>query len=209
MFTGIIESLGKFRRLFRHYDQWRLEIDATHFKNIEISQSISVNGVCLTVISAKEKSLVFDILNETYEKTNFSLLKPNDFLNLERSLKVGSELGGHFVTGHVDGTGKILEIVNKGEERIFSIEAPGDLVPYLACKGSIAVEGVSLTLGKISNNIFEVYLVPYTLSHTNLGTKNEGDWINIEIDILARYALSSRLEKKSKISLEFLREHGF
>lgn len=209
MFTGIIESLGKFKQLYRFHEQWRLEVEDSFFKDIETSESISVNGVCLTVVGVKEKSLIFDVLNETYGKTNFSLFKPGNSLNLERSLKMGSKLGGHFVTGHVDGIGKILELTKKGQEQIFSIEAPADLTTYLVTKGSIAVEGVSLTFGKTSKNIFEVYLIPYTLSHTNLGMKSLGDRVNLEVDILARYALSCNSEKKSNISVEFLREHGF
>jgi riboflavin synthase len=124
-------------------------------------------------------------------------------------LKVGDRIGGHFITGHVDGTGEILSIEKKGEEQVFSIQVPRDLTVYLAYKGSIAIEGVSLTLGKFNRNLFEVYIIPYTLAHTNLGMKKTADQVNLEVDILARYVLSSNSEGKSKITEKFLKEQGF
>src|SRR5574341_1862111 len=157
MFTGIIESLGKFRQLYRFHDQWRLEVEDCPFEGIKVSESVSVNGICLTVVEIIDTVLIFDVLNETYAKTNLASLKSGSLLNLERSLKAGDRFGGHFVTGHVDGIGQILKLEKKGQEQIFLIEAPMELVPYLVSKGSISVEGVSLTLGKTSKNIFEVY----------------------------------------------------
>ena len=210
MFTGIIESIGIFRKLDRFKAQWSLEIEMeSPFQSLIVSESICVNGVCLTVKEIRDNVLIFDLLNETYAKTNLSLFKPGSFLNLERSLKVGDRIGGHFITGHVDGTGEILNIEKKGEEHVFSIQAPRDLTVYLVYKGSIAIEGVSLTFGKIDQSLFEVYLIPYTLAHTNLGMKKAADRVNLEVDILARYVLSSNSEGKSKITEKFLEEHGF
>ena len=210
MFTGIIETIGKFHSFKKTQKQWLLLMEAPKKRfSVKTSDSVSVNGICLTVASQSRKVICSDILNETYDKTNLKFLKPGDSINLERSLKIGDRLGGHFVTGHIDGMGKILEIVKTGKEKKLLIQSPENLTKYLATKGSISVDGVSLTLGPLYKNSFEVFLIPYTLEHTNLGIRKEGDSVNLEVDILARYARGEKFKKSSGITLSFLKKHGF
>lgn len=211
MFTGLIEHRGKLSKLVRKENQWCLEINLPDTLNDpKISESISVNGVCLTVSKIQKNIISFDLLEETYQRTTIRYLKTGDNLNLERALKMGDRLGGHFVTGHVDGVGVIKSIVERECEKIYKIEVPNELIPYLAVKGSIAVDGVSLTLGEIKGNQFEVYLIPFTLENTNLGGKKTGDRVNLEIDVIARYVKRMMEgDRKSQITEEFLREHGY
>jgi len=210
MFTGIIESTGKFIGFEKIKNQWRLFLSLPKSKfSVRESESISVNGICLTVASLGRKAVRFDVLNETYHKTNLKFLKPGDTVNLERPLKMGERFGGHFVTGHIDGIGKILKISKTGKEKKLTVQSPENFISYLATKGSIAIDGISLTLGPINEDSFEVFLIPYTLEHTNLGARKPGDWVNLEIDILARYANERKTRKSSGITFNFLRKHGF
>jgi riboflavin synthase len=210
MFTGLVETTGKFHSFEKKGKQWRLLISPPKNKfSVKISDSISVNGICLTVASQNSKSICFDVLNETYDKTGLKFLKPGASVNLERSLKIGDRLGGHFVTGHIDGIGEIVKISKTGKEKNLVIRSRENLSPYLAYKGSIAIDGISLTVGPVYKNSFEVFLIPYTLEHTNLGERKTGDCINLEVDILARYAKGEKLQKNCGITLSFLKKHGF
>ncbi|MBI1883625.1 MAG: riboflavin synthase [Chlamydiae bacterium] len=209
MFTGIVEAVARLKKLERFQNQWRLEIKVPDLLNdIRVSESLCVNGACLTVSKLDFPFVKFDLLQETYEKTNFKTLKENALLNIERALKMGNRLGGHFVTGHVDGVGHIKSIEIKGEEKIFSVHFPLELKVFLTPKGSVSLEGVSLTLGEIRSEVFQIFLIPHTLKHTNLDSKNVGDGVNLEVDILARYALEKN-KTPSRITKKFLREHGF
>lgn len=211
MFSGIIEGRAKLIDFKKTEKGFSLQIEAeTEMQDLHISDSLCVNGICLTIVKKKGKIIVFDVLHETYQRTGLKNLQTGDSLNLERALKLGDRLGGHFVTGHIDGVGQIKKIIDIGQDRTLIIQFPSDLATFVAQKGSIAVEGVSLTLGVIKANTFEVYLIPYTLNQTNLGCKKLGDGVNLEVDILARYAVGSKTEKEpSKITQDFLKEHGF
>lgn len=193
MFTGIIEELGKVSGLARKAKVLRLSVSAKKISDgTKIGDSISVNGACLTVIDIKSNTLSFDVMSETLNKTNLSKLRLGQMVNLERSLKMGDRLSGHIVLGHIDGMGRIVNKSARGKkEARLEIAAPVSLKQYLAQKGSIAVDGISLTIAEVRANRFNVYLIPHTLENTNLGRKNAGDLVNLEIDVLARYAAKS------------------
>ncbi len=208
MFTGIIETLGKIRRL----NQKELELSCD-FSDVEIGDSIAVNGICLTVTKKiKNKNLLnlfFDISPETYSRTNLKYLRIDDFVNLERSLRLGSKIGGHIVTGHVDEVIKILNIIKRGDsfEFVFSISHKnGRLV---AEKGSVAIDGISLTVANKFDDSFNIFVVPYTFEKTNLRFKKIGSLVNIEVDVLARYvdsilsAIKDRKEVYKKLFNDF------
>ena len=157
-------------------------------KNVKIGDSVSINGVCLTVAKVKGTRATFQVIDETMGKTNFIDLKKGDRVNIEQSLKIGDRLEGHFVLGHIDGTGIIKKIERgpQGSKLEMKINNK-DLLPFIAKKGSIAIDGVSLTVVKVKNSIVEIALIPHTLENTTLGLKKIDDTVNIEVDILARY----------------------
>jgi len=184
MFTGIIEEIGKVKETAGKKGVLVLE---TSFSDLRTGESIAVNGVCLTV-SRTEKDLVsFDLSPETLTKTTLGKLKTGQPVNLERALRLGDRVGGHLVTGHIDGKGKILAIRKTGTGKEITILFPAGIKKYLAVKGSVAIEGISLTVAGLFGNRLSVALIPYTLDKTNLGKKRVGDEMNLEIDIIARY----------------------
>lgn len=182
MFTGIIEQTGKLVRIGNS----SLEVECG-LGPLRVGESISVNGACLTVSSVTEGTLVADLSEETLERTNLGALQEGDAVNLERPLAAGDPLGGHIVQGHVDGVGRVVEARRLAGSVQMTIEVPETLSRYLVEKGSVAVDGVSLTVTLASGNRFSVALVPYTLEATNLGSRRPGDAVNIEADILAKY----------------------
>lgn len=189
MFTGIIEELGCVERLIRQAGSARLIVSAKNIlEDIKIGDSISVNGACLTIIEIKGGKISFDIMGETLKKTNLSRFHSGDKVNLERSLKANDRLSGHFVLGHIDAVGKIISKIKSGKDTKIEIIGPQNLKRYLVEKGSISVDGISLTIGQTKQNRFAVYLIPHTLQNTTLGIKRPGDLVNLEIDPLARYA---------------------
>lgn len=191
MFTGIISDLGAVRAI-SHPGDTRIEI-ATSFDvaTIAIGASIACSGPCLTVVARGVENgkgwFAVDVSAETLSKTNIGDWRPGTKVNLERALRVGDELGGHIVTGHVDGLGRIVSMTHEGQSVRVVIEAPEMLMRYIAAKGSIGVDGVSLTVNEVSGNTFGVNIVPHTQSVTSLGGLNEGAQVNLEIDALARY----------------------
>lgn len=188
MFTGIIEELGIVRSITPRENLLTLTIGVKPpFSDVVKGESIAVNGVCLTVTSVADGQVTFDVVKETMDKTNLRNLSDGRPVNLERALRVGDRLSGHFVTGHVDGTGVIKEIVLKPNYTEFRLSLPPELMPYIVQKGSICLDGISLTVGTVGVNECAIYLIPYTLQVTTFGSKKVGDLINIEIDILARY----------------------
>jgi riboflavin synthase len=187
MFTGIIEHLGVVSRLEPIDSGQRLFVRAAGLDHLKKGESICTNGVCLTVIWQQGDELAYDLSHETLRLTTLGGLKPGAAVNLERSLAVGDRMGGHFVAGHVDGVGRVAAITPQGEGSEISFEAPVALMPYIAEKGSVSVEGVSLTPWAVSGNRFTVAFIPHTLQATNLGGKQAGDPVNLEIDLLARY----------------------
>jgi riboflavin synthase len=187
MFTGIIEHLGQVSRLEPVSSGQRLYVRAPGLGLLKQGESLCTNGVCLTVVWQQGDELAYDLSHETLRLTSLGGLKPGQAVNLERSLAVGDRMGGHFVAGHVDGVGRVAAIAPQGDGSEITFEAPVALMPYIAEKGSVSVEGVSLTPWAVAGNRFTVAFIPHTLQATNLGGKQVGDPVNLEIDLLARY----------------------
>lgn len=189
MFTGIVTDLGEVRRVARKPGQdARFEI-ATHYDlaTVDIGASIAHNGVCLTVIETSADSYIIQASDETLSKTTLGDWKEGSRVNLERACKVGDELGGHIVSGHVDGVARVVSIRPENESLRFTFEAPADLAKFVAPKGSVALDGVSLTVNEVDGRLFGINVIPHTQSVTTFGLLREGDCVNMEIDMLARY----------------------
>ena len=195
MFTGIVSHIGIVNKI-SHPNDWELSVDVMNdnnpvndfnIKSIAIGASISCSGICLTLKKTLNNTLFFDVSDETREKTNFSTWKVGSLINLEKYLKVGDELGGHFVYGHVDTTAVIrsIEKINGSYKITFSINR--DFLKYFSSKGSVSIDGVSLTVNDVDKDFFAVNIIPYTWTHTSFKNYNIGTVVNIEIDILARY----------------------
>ena len=189
MFTGIIQSKGSIKEIFSSSDGARLKINtnALDLSDTNVGDSIAVDGVCLTVTELTESSFTADVSNETLTCTTFSALKQGKNVNLERSLRVNQGIDGHLVSGHVDGIGAVNSIEKDGDSVRVKIEVQGDIIKYIAKKGSICINGVSLTVNSVENNFFDVNIVPHTLSATTLGDLSLQSNVNIEIDQIARY----------------------
>jgi len=189
MFTGIIQSKGSIKEIFSSSDGARLKINtnALDLSDTNVGDSIAVDGVCLTVTELTESSFAADVSNETLTCTTFSALKQGKNVNLERSLRVNQGIDGHLVSGHVDGIGAVNSIEKDGDSVRIKIEVQGDIIKYIAKKGSICINGVSLTVNSVENNFFDVNIVPHTLSATTLGDLSLQSNVNIEIDQIARY----------------------
>ena len=201
MFTGIVSHLGKIENI-NHLDDWEICISISKEKNLNVAPfneslivgaSISCSGICLTLKKIKDNFLFFDVSNETASKTNFLSWVVGSFVNIERSLKVGEEIGGHFVYGHVDTTALINEIQKIEGSYKLMFELDNSFSKFLASKGSVTIDGVSLTVNDVEQNTFCVNIIPFTWSNTCFSSYKEGSTVNIEIDILARY-----LEKINK-----------
>lgn len=212
MFTGLIESTGEFRFRLRQGRSSKLEI-AVDFSvdDVEIGDSIAVNGVCLTVerIDSATGCLRFHSLVETLECTNLGGLSSGAVVNLERALCLGGRLGGHLVQGHVDSTAEILGIARVGEETVFTIALPDILVPLVIHRGSIAVDGISLTIARLQSDRFAVHVIPHTLAHTNLCEASEGDLVNLEADMVGKYVLRQSNGAAGGITMGDLTDAGF
>ncbi len=206
MFTGIIEEVGAVRAAH----PGKLIISATRIiEDTKEGDSISINGACLTVTEISDDSFSVDMMPETLRRTNLGLLQPGEKVNLERALAVGGRLGGHFVQGHVDETGRVISITPEEEALLVRFEAPQEIMRYIVRKGFIAVDGVSLTVVECDSSSFEVSLVAFTQQTTNLASKRPGDVVNLEVDIIAKYVERLRGEASSVVTMEFLAEHGF
>ena len=193
MFSGIVEEKGYVVRIDKKENLLILHIRAKKvLKGVKIGDSISVDGACLTITQIKKNIVSFDIMKETIDKTTLKFLKVGSAVNLEGALRVNDRLGGHFVSGHIDGVGVIKKRISKPNYEEFQIAIPKKLSCYLAPKGSVCVDGISLTLGEIRKNVFWIYIIPHTLEVTTLGNKKQGDQVNIETDLLAKYILSAR-----------------
>ena len=209
MFTGIVEGSGKVVRLAMKGADATLEVEAAiDLSEVSLGDSIAVNGACLTVISKTFKTFTADVSAESLGRTTLQRLQTGHQVNLEKSLRVGGFLGGHFVLGHVDGIGLILSKTQKSGSLIFAIEADASLSRYIVEKGSIAIDGISLTVNKLEKGRFYVNIIPHTAAHTTLTGKKEGEWINIETDILGKY-VEKLLQTPRGIDKDFLAEHGF
>ena len=193
MFTGIIEGIGKIEKISKNTKN-RSAIQMTvnlgkHAKGLKIGQSVALNGVCLTATKITKSNCIFEMIEETTKKTDLGNLNPGDIVNIERSLKTGDRLEGHFVLGHVDGVGIIKKILKRPKEVQVWFEIPKNLSKYVVKKGSIAIDGISLTVVDVKKNLASVCLIPHTMELTNFKTKHIGDKINIETDILGKYIL--------------------
>lgn len=191
MFTGIVEETGTVRSIEPVEQSIRLTVEArVAAQKVRLGDSIAVNGCCLTVVGLKGRGvrrLEFDLLRETWDRTNLSAVKPGSVVNLERSLAVGGRLGGHFVTGHIDGTGTIQRWERQGKDHILEIAAPREVLQYVVFKGSIAVDGISLTVAGVSRKTFQIWIIPHTYEVTALRERSVGDRVNLEADLLGKY----------------------
>jgi len=213
MFTGIIEEKGKVLRIENWGQERKLTIELPpDLTEVQLGDSININGVCLTVVKKKDQSIELDLSQETLQKTVLRKLREGDQVNLERALKLTGRLGGHIVTGHIDGIG---EIVEKKKERDFHrlrIRISESMSRYVVQKGSIAIDGISLTVNDCKGGEIQLTLIPYTMEKTTLLDKEVGEQVNVETDILGKYVdklLSQQDKKIGKVDLSFLKEHGF
>lgn len=217
MFTGIVETVGEIRELALRNREWQLRVHCPglDFGDVKLGDSIAVNGCCLTVTEFDSQSFTADVSNETISLTTFRYLKPGSKVNLEKALTPQTRLGGHIVSGHVDGVGEVVSRHPDARSERFRLRAPKGLARYIAHKGSITVDGTSLTVNAVDGAEFELNIVPHTLAHTIMGDYQPGSLVNLEVDVLARYL--ERLMQGDKaaesggsaITMEFLAQHGF
>lgn len=206
MFTGLIEKISSIKNITFTSNGANISFEAD-FENVEIGNSIAVNGVCLTITSIKNNIFSADIMKETLNITNLKNLKINDEINLERAMKLSNRLDGHIVSGHIDTTATVKNIIQDGFSKRISFNCNTDLIIK---KGSIAINGTSLTVCDVSKDFFEVSLIPETLKKTNLKNLKCGDVVNIEYDLFAKYIQKfSQNKEKSNLTFEFLKENGF
>ena len=193
MFTGIVEGIGKvleIKQNTKNRSAIRMKVDlGKNSKGLKLGQSVALNGVCLTVTGIDKSKCDFEMIEETTKKTDLGNLRVGGIVNIERSLKVGERLEGHFVLGHVDGVGVIKKIEKKPKEVQIWFEVPKNLVRFVVQKGSIAIDGISLTVVDVKKNLASVCLIPHTIDVTNFSTRKIGDKINIETDILGKYLI--------------------
>ena len=209
MFTGIVEGLGKVKCLAMKGADAVLEIEtAIDFTDVSIGDSIAINGACLTVTSKNQQNFNADVSAETLSKTTLRLLQAGHKVNLEKSLRVGGFIGGHFVLGHVDAVGRILSQAQKSGSLILAVEMNDNLSRYIVEKGSVAIDGISLTVNKLEKNRFYVNIIPHTARNTTLGFKKAADLVNIETDIIGKY-VEKFVNPGKGIDMNFLAEHGF
>jgi len=189
MFTGIIQSTGRVTRSEPRGGDLRFTLGAPDFDatDVALGDSIAVSGCCLTVVEREGDTLAFDVSNESLALSTLGALGVGDRVNLEKALRLSDRLGGHLVSGHVDGTGSIASIEPDARSQRWRIAAPHELMRYIAAKGSVCVDGVSLTVNAVDGNEFEVNLIPHTVAHTTFGDRHAGDRVNLEVDMLARY----------------------
>lgn len=197
MFSGIIEGKATVTAWEQGIDLSRLTVESpVEVSDVRLGDSIALSGVCLTVVDKKDKKLAFELAPETIRKSKFQFLKIGDKINFERSLKLGDRIHGHIVSGHVDAVGSVISVNNDGETICLKISFPNSLKGLFAQKGSVAIDGVSLTVGEVSNNDFSVYIIPHTLEVTTLGSLVPNNSVNLEVDMLARYVQSLLQVKK-------------
>jgi riboflavin synthase len=213
MFTGIIEDKGKVIRVEHRGREKRLTLELPiHLTEIQLGDSINVNGVCLTIVEKRGQTIGLDLSSETLQKTVLGELKEGDQVNFERALKLTDRLGGHIVTGHIDGIGVITEKRKEGDYLHLGIRVPKFVSRYVVQKGSIAIDGTSLTVNECENEEIKMTLIPYTLEKTVLRNKKVGDRVNVEADIIGKYVekmMNWGDEKPKDMDLSFLKEHGF
>jgi riboflavin synthase len=216
MFTGIVEEIGTVKEIIRGSKSIRLSIGCSRImENMKIGDSIAVNGVCLTVTDMGDSWFSADVMPETMRKTGLGKLTISGKVNLERALRLSNRLGGHIVTGHIDGTGIVTSRVEEDNAIWLTIEAQSNILKYIVMKGSVALDGTSLTVAHVDNRCFKVSLIPHTAGATILGSRKPGDQLNIECDVIGKYVekllnINTQESKPNKdISIEFLRSNCF
>lgn len=219
MFTGIIEEIGSIANIQRTGESFVLTIEAKKvLEDVHLGDSIAVNGVCLTVTSFSVKQFTVDVMPETLKATSLNAIKRGSKVNLERAMAAGGRFGGHFVSGHIDGTGVIKSKQTVKNAVYYEIEADPELLRYVILKGSVAVDGTSLTVFAVTENSFTLSLIPHTLSETVLGIKGSGDIVNLECDMIGKYVghfltnlSNNHIKSKSQkgITASFLEDNGF
>ncbi|MDH5612315.1 MAG: riboflavin synthase [Gammaproteobacteria bacterium] len=215
MFTGIIEAVGKVQRIEPVGGDMRLtvEVQSLDMSDVKLGDSIAVNGVCLTAVKYDERSFVADVSNESISLTSLKHLKAGSPVNLEKALLPTTRLGGHLVSGHVDGLGKVVNIADDGRSIRYTIQVPAELKRYIAVKGSICIDGTSLTVNAVNDDHFDINIVPHTQERTIIQNYKPGTEVNLEVDLIARYLesllLHSSDKKKEGLSLDLLSKAGF
>ncbi len=213
MFTGIIENKGKVLRIEFRGQEKKLTLELPFdLTDVQLGDSINVNGACLTVVGRKGQTIELDLSPETLQKTTLAKVKGGDKVNIERALRLSDRLGGHIVTGHIDGIGAITDRIQERDFLHLRIRIPKSVLRYVVQKGSIAIDGISLTVNEYGREDISLILIPYTLEKTTLINKKVGDEVNVEADILGKYVekmLDREGEKPKGIDLSFLKEHGF
>ncbi len=192
MFTGIVEEAGVIEKITPVKRSIELTVRAQICgRGVKVGDSVAVNGCCLTAVKvsarSKAKLIQFDLLQESWVRTNFQFARPGSLVNLERSLRANGELGGHFVTGHVDGLGTIIRWERAGKDHVLDIAAPPEVMRYLVFKGSVAVDGISLTVAAVQKKSFRIWIIPHTFDVTVLRERKAGDAVNLEADLLGKY----------------------
>jgi riboflavin synthase len=214
LFTGIVEEIGTVKNIIKKGQTLILSIQATRIlEDVHLGDSISVNGVCLTVTDFTRNEFSVDVMPETFQASNLKSLSTNHKVNLERAMAANSRFGGHIVSGHIDSTGEILSIKSMENAVIYKIKIPNDLSKYCIKKGSITIDGTSLTIFDVDNDSVTVSLIPHTRSHTILGSKKIGELVNIEFDLLGKYVEKmlgiKEMKKESSITTSFLTQNGY
>jgi riboflavin synthase len=215
VFTGIIEHLGTIESLSTGKDGGRVTIHAPNLApSLAVSGSVAVNGCCLTVVTCDARTFSADLSAETLDKTSFALLKKGKRVNLEQPLTAGKEFGGHFVLGHVDGTGTVAALGPEGDGWRYSVKVPPEIAKYIVSKGSITIDGISLTVARWENHIAEIAVIPFTYEHTNVCDREPGDVVNLEADVLGKYVerylqARSGAAAENSLTVESLISQGF
>ncbi|MSU24953.1 MAG: riboflavin synthase [Opitutus sp.] len=188
MFTGIVEETGRVVSFHSEAEAWELVIAADKVgQDAALGDSIAINGCCLTIARQTAGQLHFDVLEETRRLTNFGAFRDGSLVNLERSLRFGGKIGGHFVTGHIDTTGEIVALEPRGKDHYLRVRVPAESGRYIVHKGSIAIDGISLTVAEVAGDEFAVWLIPHTMLATNLHSRRVGDAVNLEFDLLGKH----------------------
>ena len=209
MFTGLIENIGTVSSIKRAGGGLKISIYPESVIELQIGDSVSINGACLTVVETG-RDIAFEISPETLRNTNLGELRVNDKVNIERALRLSDRLGGHLVTGHIDSIGVIIDKRQEGEYTFYTFEAPPEILKYTVKKGSIAVDGISLTVIGLDMKSFTVAIIPHTLTATNIGSKGIGDKVNLEVDIIGKYVEKFVSKQNNDPGLmELLEEKGF
>jgi riboflavin synthase len=214
MFTGIVEHVGRIETLEKSLAGARLRVQAGPLgASLAVAGSVAVNGCCLTVVEMADNVFAADLSSETLQRTAFGEMKPGARVNLERPLTAGKEFGGHFVQGHVDAVGRVAHLAQQGSSWWLAVRLPAEIERYVAMKGSIAIDGISLTVANLDDGLVEVAIIPFTYANTNLQALIVGDAVNLEADILAKYVekllQTRRAPVPSRLSVERLVEEGF